>query len=98
MEPGSAATIGSLASTLRDAAFFVGILVAGWKARDIVQPAVDFFKESKTLMVRANLHMSKMEDSMSLLLNNHLPHMAEDIKRLQHGRKTDEESAAGPVE
>jgi hypothetical protein len=72
-------TVGELVATIRDASFIVGILVFGWKARDIIQPLIDFFKEAKATMSRANKHMTIMERNVSLLMSNHLKHIAADL-------------------
>jgi hypothetical protein len=68
-------TIGELASSLRDLGFFVTLCIGGWKARALVQPAIDFFQDARQFMKRGNKHMLKMETSMNMLLTNHLSHL-----------------------
>lgn len=99
--PIAAASVGEVLSTVRDGLLLLGFLVAGWKARSIVQPIVDFFKQSKKTMVRANLHMDNMEASMDALLNNHLKHLKRietDLDAISgvedHRRSLDFETAA----
>jgi len=68
-------TLSELVNALKNVGILVTILVAGWKARALVQPIIDFLDDSKRLMQRATRHMDMMEESMSLLLNNHLSHL-----------------------
>lgn len=74
--------LGKLAAILRDAALVGGVCVFGWKARSWFQPVFDFFE-------RANDHMTKVEDGMDVLINNHVRHMEHDLRTLS-GRKTHE--------
>lgn len=72
-------TVGELVATIRDASFIVGVLVFGWKIRDFIQPMIDFFKEAKATMERANKHMDAMELNIRVLMSNHLKHIAADL-------------------
>jgi len=72
-------TVGDIVATIRDASFIIGVLVFGWKARDFVQPMIDFFKEAKSTMERANIHMDAMERNIHTLMTNHLAHIGADL-------------------
>jgi hypothetical protein len=72
-------TVGELVATIRDASFIIGVLVFGWKVRDFVQPMIDFFKEAKQTMERANIHMNTMERNVHTLMTNHLFHIGADL-------------------
>jgi hypothetical protein len=89
-------SVGELITALRDASFFVGILVLGWKARGIIQPAIAFFDDAKKTMDRANEHFEVMESGMSTLLTNHLKHIEADLAKLT-GRESvaQEDNSAG---
>lgn len=93
LDPQAPVSIGQLVSTLKDGAFLVGICVAGWKARSIIQPGIEFFK-------RCNAHMDTMEHGMKVILENHLSHMENDLRSLA-GRRHDyidvNESPVTPV-
>lgn len=91
-------TVSDLFTTVRDIAFFTGFIIAIWKARGAVQPAIDFFKDAKVTMVRAREHMDKVEeglgelqDGVAVLLANHLPHLQHRLdhiyKQHQHLQK-----------
>lgn len=81
--------VGELVTTVRDVVFFISILVAGWKLRAVVQPAIDFLVTAKDTMSRANEHMDVMEAGMQTLLSNHLTHIEADLGRLSGRRSTD---------
>jgi len=72
-------TVGELVATIRDASFIIGVLVFGWKVRDFIQPMIDFFKEAKATMERANVHMDAMERNVHTLMTNHLAHIGADL-------------------
>lgn len=75
-------TVGQLVTMLRDGSILVSILVFGWKARDLVQPPIDFFKQAKMMFERATKHMDTMEAGMNILLTNHLTHIQGDLNKL----------------
>jgi hypothetical protein len=79
-------TVGELFTTLRYVGVLVTILVAGWKAHAMIQPVMDFLKEAMKLMKRGERHMDVMEESMSLLLNNHLTHIGNNVHRFTHNQ------------
>lgn len=81
LDPSAPVSVGQLISTLKDGAFLIGICVAGWKARGIVQPAIDFFN-------KASKHMEKMEHFADTVMSNHLVHMESDLRTIA-GRKQD---------
>jgi hypothetical protein len=95
----NAMTVGELVQALKDGGILVTVCIAGWKARDLLQPALEFLKTANKMMVRAEVHMEKMENGMTVLLSNHLKHIETDLRRISGRKKEeDEESAAGPVE
>lgn len=75
-------SVGELVSTLKDIGFFVAFVIAGWKARAIVQPAIDFFVTAKATMERANEHFVIVEEGLETLLTNHVAHIEADIAKL----------------
>ena len=86
-------TMGELFTTLRYVGVLVTILVAGWKAHAVIQPFMDFLEEVKKLMKRSEMHMDIMEESMRLLLTNHLTHIGNHVRAVAHNqvRATDAE-------
>lgn len=72
-------TVGEVVTLVRNVGILVAILGVGWKARALVQPVVDFFADLKRLMIRGEKHMDAMEESMSLLLDNHLTHIGSHV-------------------
>lgn len=88
IDPNATLTVGQAFSMLKDAAFFIGIPLVGWKARGLFQPLLDFFKDAKLFMTEIREHMSTMDSNMEILLNNHLIHIESDLKQLS-GRKGD---------
>jgi len=77
-------TVSEVVTIVRNVGILGTILVAGWKARALVQPIVDFFDDLKKLMKRATRHMDIMEESMGLLLDNHLAHIGENVSKVAH--------------
>lgn len=75
-------SVGEFVSTLRDAGFFIGILIAGWKARSLIQPLVDMFERANKFFDRSESFYNGMEIQMNTLLNNHLSHLHQDKKEL----------------
>ena len=75
-------SVGDLIANIRDFVFLAGILILGWKARALIQPAIDFFNNAQTTMTRANQHFDVMEEGMSTLLTNHLKHIESDLAKL----------------
>ena len=74
MDP-SAINVGQIASVIRDLGFFGGILVAGWKARAIIQPGLDFFIRARDYMDSTETKLTRLDANMTLLLTNHLSHL-----------------------
>jgi hypothetical protein len=70
-------TLGELVSTLKDGAFLVGILLAGWKARGLVQPMIDFFRRALSFMDSTETKLGRLDSGMNMLLTNHLSHLAQ---------------------
>lgn len=61
--------------------FIIGAVIkVGWKARDLVQPAIEFFKDVRTFMVIVTGHMGQLEKDMQILLSNDLEHMNSYLK------------------
>jgi hypothetical protein len=81
-------SLGQIISTLRDAGFFVGILVVGWNARSLFQPVKDFFQRASKHMDNVEAGMVSIQGDMKILLNNHLSHIEADMKHIA-GRTTD---------
>jgi len=71
-------SLGEFVSTVRDVLFFIGLSIAGWKARSLVQPLIDLFKRANEFFDRSETHYTTMETQMDLLLNNHLSHLHQD--------------------
>lgn len=90
-DPSSTVTIGQVVSTLKDGAFFVGILIFGWKARALFEPVLRFF-------TRVNVHMDTMEHGMSVILNNHLNHIEADLKAISGRRHAYSDVNESPIE
>jgi hypothetical protein len=82
----STVTVGEIFSTLRYVGVLVTILIAGWKAHAAIQPFTDFLVELKKLMKRSEQHMDVMEESMSLLLDNHLTHIGNHVKAVAYNQ------------
>lgn len=74
------ASLGEIASAIKDLGFLAGFAVAGWKLRDFIQPGLDFFKKTNIFFERSEKHYSTMESQMEVLLGNHLSHLAHDKK------------------
>lgn len=82
-------SVGHLATMLRDLVASGAVLFIGWKARDIVQPMIEFFKKANLFMDETSTVLTGMQGDMKLVMNNHIPHMARDLRKLS-GRKPDE--------
>jgi len=87
VDPSSTVTIGQVVSTLKDLGFIVGTCVVGWKARALVQPAIDFFNRAVSHMDKMESSVTSLQSGMSTLLNNHLSHIEADLKTIS-GRGT----------
>jgi hypothetical protein len=87
-DPAGTVTLGQIISSLKDLGFIVGTCILGWKARSLVQPAIDFFKRAQTHMETMENGVGALQTGMNTLLNNHLSHMESDLKLLS-GRHTD---------
>ena len=81
-------TVGELFSTLRDAGFFVGLCVVGWKARGLIQPLINFFERAQKHMDVVEVGVGNLQTGMNTLLTNHLSHIEQDLKTLS-GRRND---------
>jgi hypothetical protein len=86
-------TITEYIAALRDTAFVVGLSILGWKARAWIQPVIDFFKQVKIFIARANEHMNRvengmsaMENGMNILLDNHMKHVQASLEKLAKDR------------
>jgi hypothetical protein len=79
-DPSTTVTIGQVISTLKDLGFIVGTGVVGWKARDLFQPAVDFFKRAVDHMDIMESGVKSLQMDMNTLLTNHLSHVEADLK------------------
>jgi hypothetical protein len=84
--PGSM-TLAELSSVVRDFGIVGTLVMVGWKGRSWIQPVIDVFSEAKNFFERADRHMTTMETQMSLLLNNHLAHLKQEIKESEPVRK-----------
>ena len=82
----STITFSEVVTIVRNVGILATILVAGWKARSLVQPVVDFLDDTKRLMKRGERHMDVMEESMSLLLDNHLTHIGNHVRAFAHNQ------------
>jgi len=82
----STMTVAELVSTLKDAGFFIGFCIAGWKARGLVQPLINFFERAQKHMEVMETGVSSLQTGMNTLLTNHLSHIEQDLKTLS-GRK-----------
>jgi hypothetical protein len=82
----STMTVAELVSTLRDAGFFIGLCVVGWKARGLIQPLVDFFTRAQKHMDVMEAAATSLQTGMTTLLSNHLSHIESDLRTLS-GRK-----------
>ena len=79
-------TMGELFTALRYVGVLVTILVAGWKAHATIQPMMEFLELVKKLMIRSEKHMDAMEESMTLLLDNHLTHIGANVHHFTHNQ------------
>ena len=85
MTPISQMTIGEAISTVRDIVAIFGMVVVGWKARDIYQDGKDFLNEIKGFMHR-------MDNFAVVVMTNHLKHIETDLS-IMSGRKRHSEDA-----
>jgi len=75
-EPQSTVTsVGQIVTLLRDGVATIGVCYLGWKVRDWIQPAIDFFKKANIFMDESTKNQRALNEGMVLLLNNHLPHI-----------------------
>jgi hypothetical protein len=88
----SGMTVGEVISSLRDISVIVGIAVFGWKARSWFQPVIEFFSELKQFIVRANQHMTLVEQGMAVLLENHMAHIQKSVEEIQSRFKVENAS------
>lgn len=79
-------TVSEVITIIRNIGFLLAILGVGWKARALIQPIVDFFNDTKRLMKRSERHMDVMEESMVLLLDNHLAHIGKHVASVAHNQ------------
>ena len=88
-DPASTVTLGQVISNLKDGAFVVGIVVLGWKARGLVQPAIDFFNRAVKHMDVMEQGVGSLQIGMNTLLSNHLSHIEEDLRVLSGRPKSE---------
>ena len=87
-------SVGQIVAVLRDGVATVAVGYAGWKARCWIQPALDFFSKANIFMDESTRNQKVMTEGMTLLLNNHLPHI-EKAMGVRKGRTVE---VAEPLE
>jgi hypothetical protein len=81
-------TLGQISSVVRDLAIVVVVVKVAWGARGIYSDAKYFIKRMKKHMVRMERSSEQLHQKLDLALNNHMRHMAHDLKMLS-GRVDD---------
>jgi hypothetical protein len=69
---------------LREISITGAILISGWKARDIFQIAIDFFKDVKDFMSETRGFMTRVE-------TNHLCHMEAYLRKMSGYSEAEDE-------
>jgi hypothetical protein len=72
-------TLGQLSAAARDISIVGALVGASWKLRGVYETVTKFFE-------RTIKHMDTMESGMSTLLNNHLAHMEQDLRKMAHNQ------------
>lgn len=72
-------SVGEVVSTFRDVLTILGIVVVGWKARDIFQDAKEFFADIKEFIKDSRSFMDRMDKVANVAVNNHLRHIEESV-------------------
>jgi hypothetical protein len=80
VDPVSTVTsVGQVVAVLRDGIATVAVCVIGWKARDWVQPAFDFFKKANLFMDESSKSLKDLSEGLTLIRTNDLKHLPGEI-------------------